>query len=352
MSSSASMSDFRVCRDLIANGSKSFHAASVLLPAHLRDPAFALYAFCRVADDAVDAPGARAAALERMQRRLDRVYAQSPMDFAVDRALASVVQRFSIPRSVFDALLEGFAWDLQGRRYHTLSEVYAYAARVAGSVGAMMAALMGVRSDHALARACDLGVAMQLTNIARDVGEDARAGRLYLPRDWLVDAGVAPDSFLAAPSANPAVSRVTLRLLEVADALYDQADAGIAVLPPSCRPAIYAARLIYAEIGDGVRRAGGDSVSHRAVTSVARKLVLAARAMAAKPRPNAAALRMAPLAETAFLVDAVAKAPTPVQVSRAPPRSKSPWAKADEQWGRVFDLFQDLENRRRFGSVQ
>jgi phytoene synthase len=349
----ASPADFRVCRELIAKGSKSFHAASMLLPAQLRDPAFALYAFCRVADDAVDAPGACAGSLARMQARLDAIYAQAPAAMPVDRALADVVRRFAIPRVVFDALLEGFVWDLAGRRYHSLGDVHAYGARVAGSVGAMMAALMGARTPQALARACDLGVAMQLTNIARDVGEDARAGRLYLPRDWLREAGVDADAFLAHPRPSPAIAAVTLRLLDAADALYAHADAGIAILPPSCRPAIYAARLIYAEIGARIRVAGGDSVSRRAVTPVGRKLALAARAMAGTPRLNAAALRLAPLAETAFLVDAVAQAPAPVvaRVLRAAPR-KSPWAKADESWGRVFDLFQDLENRRRYGPVQ
>ncbi len=98
-----------------------------------------------------------------------------------------------MPRELPEALLEGFEWDLVGRRYETLEELQAYAARVAGSVGAMMAVLMGARSAAVLARACDLGVAMQLTNIARDVGEDARQGRLYLPLAWLREAGIDPE---------------------------------------------------------------------------------------------------------------------------------------------------------------
>ena len=95
-----------------------------------------------------------------------------------------------MPRILPDALLEGLAWDAMGRRYATLSDLRAYSARVASAVGAMMCVLMRVRDRDALARACDLGVAMQLTNIARDVGEDAREGRLYLPTDWLAGAGV------------------------------------------------------------------------------------------------------------------------------------------------------------------
>ena len=129
------------------------------------------------------------------------------MPMAADRALASVIARYAIPRAVPQALLEGFAWDREGRRYETLADLTAYAARVAGTVGAMMALLMDERRPEVLARACDLGVAMQFSNIARDVGEDARAGRLYLPQEWLREAGLDPEAWLAAPvfdAASPA----------------------------------------------------------------------------------------------------------------------------------------------------
>ena len=134
-----------------------------------------------------------------------------------------------------------------------LDDVQAYAARVAGSVGAMMTVLMGIRDPATLARACDLGVAMQLTNIARDVGEDARSGRLYLPRAWLRAEGIDPDAWLAAPIFTPAIGHVVARLLRAADQLYRRAEDGIAGLPRGCRPAIFAARHIYAAIGAGNR---------------------------------------------------------------------------------------------------
>ena len=120
----------------------------------------------------------------------------------------------------------------------------------------MMALLMGVRTPEGLARACDLGVAMQLSNIARDVGEDARMGRLYLPQAWLVEAGIAPDARLAAPVFSPALGAVVRRLLDAADALYRRVDAGVARLPLACRPGINAARFLYAEIGHEVARSG------------------------------------------------------------------------------------------------
>jgi phytoene synthase len=124
-----------------------------------------------------------------------------------DRALACVVHQVGIPRILLDALLEGFAWDAEGRQYETLEDLHDYAARVAGTVGAMMSMVMSTRTPSALARACELGLAMQLTNIARDVGEDARAGRLFLPRQWLREAGVDPDAWLQQPEFSPAIAR-------------------------------------------------------------------------------------------------------------------------------------------------
>ncbi len=202
------------CREILREGSKSFHAASLLLPARVRAPASAVYAFCRVADDAVDAvsPREAPASLERLRGRLDRAYAGAPNDHPVDRAFADVVRRYDIPRAVPDALLEGFAWDVEGRRYETLSDVLAYSARVASAVGVMMTLLMGPRARGVHARACDLGAAMQLTNICRDVGEDARNGRVYLPTDWLVEEGIDPDAFVRDPRFTPALGRVVRRL--------------------------------------------------------------------------------------------------------------------------------------------
>ncbi|MEI6317828.1 MAG: phytoene/squalene synthase family protein [Pseudomonadota bacterium] len=263
-------------------GSKSFFAASRVLPARVRAPAIALYAFCRVADDAIDLADDPAAAVERLDARLDAIYARRPEAFESDRALCAVVHRFDLPRGLLDALIEGFRWDSEGRRYETLAQLEDYCARVAGTVGAMMAILMGTRSQSALARACELGVAMQLTNIARDVGEDARNGRLYLPREWLREEGIDPQAWLEQPSFQPGIGRVVARLLALADQLYQRAEEGIAELPRDCRASIMAARLVYAEIGREVERSGLDSVSGRAVVSAGRKTWLMTRAMLAR----------------------------------------------------------------------
>jgi phytoene synthase len=300
----------QACRALMRDGSKSFFLASLALPRRVRAPATALYAFCRVADDAIDRSAEPALALRSLRNRLDAIYAGAPGHDIADRALAEVVVDKDLPRPLLDALLEGFAWDAEGRRYETLEDLQAYGARVAGAVGAMMALVMETRDACSLARACELGVAMQLTNIARDVGEDARNGRLYLPQTWLREAGIDPEAWLAAPQFDARLATVIQRLLTAADALYARAECGVAGLPRSCRPAIQAARLVYADIGHRLAAAGLDSVHHRAVVGTPRKLALMLRSCSAlwvaPGHPMAAGSASAALPAVRFLVDAAA----------------------------------------------
>ena len=339
---------------MLRHGSKSFFAASLLLPRHVRDPATALYAFCRVADDAVDLSDDPCAALRALHRRLDQIYANQPADDAVDRALAREVTRFALPRAVLDALLDGFAWDAEGRQYHDLPSVLAYAARVAATVGVLMTLLMGTRSPGAMARACDLGVAMQLTNIARDVGEDARAGRLYLPRDWLREEGVDPDDWLTNPVFDARIGRVVRRLLEVADGLYRRSLGGIRELPADCQAAIHAARLVYAEIGRIVASGGYDSVSGRAVVSNSRKLVLVARACA-PDWLDRIATDMAPLEEVRFLIAAVEAQPHPaLPMPSGGPRILRPFRGFTQRTVGVIALLERVQQReaRQVGGLE
>ncbi|MEO8936249.1 MAG: phytoene/squalene synthase family protein [Burkholderiaceae bacterium] len=303
--------DLAECRALLANGSRTFLAASFLLPRAVRDAACALYAFCRLADDAVDQVAAARApqAIGTLRARLAAIYEGRPVDCAADRALAVVIRDYGIARALPEALIEGFEWDAAGRQVETLDDLHAYAARVAGSVGAMMALLMGARAPAELARACDLGVAMQLSNIARDVGDDARIGRLYLPRRWMREAGLDPDAWLADPVHSDALGSVVRRVLDEADRLYARVGVGVAQLPASCRPGINAARHLYAAIGHEVARRGFDAVSQRAFVPGRRKarLLLTSTLAALLPAIGAHARRSdAPLPATLFLVDAAA----------------------------------------------
>ena len=302
--------DMAHCVEAIRHGSRSFHAASKLLPKSLRDPALALYAFCRLADDAVDLHPGKADAVLSLHERLDLAYAGRPRNAPADRAFAAIIEEFQMPSALPEALLEGLAWDAMERRYASLSDLRAYSARVASAVGAMMCVLMRVRDRDALARACDLGVAMQLTNIARDVGEDAREGRLYLPTDWMEEAGIAPDAFLSAPDMSEALRGLVQRLLREADKLYIRSEAGIGALPVNCRPGIFAARFVYAGIGTSVRRLGYDSIHHRAYTSKGQKLgwlsLSLMRAFGTTVMPRSSVIYARTLPETAFLVEAAA----------------------------------------------
>lgn len=341
----AAAADIASCRTMLRENSRTFFAASLLLPRSAREPASALYAFCRLADDAVDVEGGRLDAVANLRERLARAYAGKPIEVAADRAFAATVSRHAIPRALPDALLEGFEWDVLNRRYEDIEGLYDYAARVAGAVGAMMSVVMGARTADALARACDLGVAMQLSNIARDVGEDARAGRLYLPLAWMREADIDPEAWLAAPKFSPALGSVVERLLKAADVLYDRVGSGVGQLPLACQPGINAARFLYAEIGREVARAGFDSVSRRAVVPAARKARLLTRALVAsvpgehgKPAP--------PLEQCRFLVEAVTQMQGPKSANEAAAAEPAWWNLNDRViW--LIDLFERLERRER-----
>ncbi len=300
--SDLSRAEAKICRAWIAEHSKSFYLSSLLFPRRVREAAWALYAFCRRADDAVDETGEhgsgptpeRAVALRRvdsLRRRLDRAYgdgddvATDSPDAVIDRAFARIARRYAIDRALPEALLDGMAMDAEDRRYRTIDELYLYCFRVAATVGLMMSRVMGVSDDRAYARATDLGVAMQLTNIARDVGEDARRGRVYLPDDLLAEHQIDRQAVLSAHSASNELRQAVRQLLERADAHYRAADLGVPLLPRSCRWAIASARRIYAAIGDAVARRGWDSITGRARVGLAKKLWLVFRSLgAALPR--------------------------------------------------------------------
>jgi phytoene synthase len=180
---------------------------------------------------------------------------------------------------------------------------------------------------------------MQLTNIARDVGEDARAGRLYLPLDWLGDAGVDAAAWLENPVASPAVRAVIARLLDAADQLYARVADGIAELEPACRPGIRAAQWIYADIGRLVRARGCDSIATRAIVPSGRKVWLVLCAMLPAPVPTAVGVPPPPLAATRMLVDAAQRDPLPDA-----PRWR--WWEIGSRAVWVIDLFERLERER------
>jgi phytoene synthase len=272
--------DLVACDAVIRRHSRSFYAASRLLPARVRHAAVVTYAFCRAADDAVDdaqsADAARARHAE-VRRRIDRIYRGETVDTASGRAFARVVAAARIPRAEPDALLDGMAQDLDAVRIADEDALLLYCYRAAGVVGRMMSRIMRRDDREALARALHLGIAMQLTNIARDVGEDARRDRVYLPATWLAEAQAGAADVLALRPTPPLLA-VTRRVLALAEGYYESGIAGIGILPPSCRPAILSAALLYREIGRQVAARHGDGITTRTHVSASRKAILIALA--------------------------------------------------------------------------
>lgn len=269
-------------RDVIRRHSKSFSLAARLLPPVERRRAEALYAWCRAADDAVDhATSANAAvdALEKLRNDIDDVYAGRPVTGPAE-ALRMVVDECAVPREYPLEMIAGFEMDATGATYRTTDDLLLYCHRAAGVVGLMMCHAFGVSDDAALPHAADLGTAMQLTNIARDVAEDWSRGRLYIPERWLTNVpqpGTKLDDVALAPAIR--------RLLNVADHYYRSGALGLKYLSPRCRLAIRVAALVYSEIGREVARRGHKANGPRAFVPKWRKAVLVAQATL-ELRPN------------------------------------------------------------------
>jgi phytoene synthase len=243
-----------------------------------------LYAFCRRADDAVDNDDDNARALRRIEglrRRLENVYSGRAGDDAIDRAFAAVVAKHGIARALPEALLAGMEMDARGQRYDDARLLLLYCFRVAATVGLMMTRVMGASDDAAYVRAADLGIAMQLTNIARDVGEDARRGRVYLPAELCAQAGFDPATLATLQLATAPLKQVVQKILARARRHYELADRGIPLLPRDCRLAIASSRYIYAGIGDAIAANDYDSITRRAYVGTAGKLWRIVRALPA-----------------------------------------------------------------------
>jgi phytoene synthase len=276
-------------RLIIKRGSKSFAAAAKIFDLDTRDNAYMLYAWCRYCDDQIDNQtlgfNAQQQSAEKTQEILNGLREQTlaaidnkPSDNEVFEALRYVLKKNEIPGRYAMEMLDGFAMDAQGYEYETLDDTLLYCYYVAGVVGIMMAYVMHAREEDALQRAIDLGIAFQLTNIARDVREDAETGRCYLPREWLKEAGIPRDE-LMLPKHAEALSKVVERLLNEADRYYASANEGLRALGFRSAWAVAAARGVYSEIGDMVRDRGVDAWRERVIVRKRRKLLGVANGM-------------------------------------------------------------------------
>lgn len=299
------MSDsLELCRTSIAQHSKSFALASKILPVAQRDHAAVVYAWCRRADDAIDLvpPSEHAQALARLRNELARLYDGEAMSDPTLAEFQRVALDCGIPERYPSELLDGMEMDALGHVYSTWDDLLLYCYRVASTVGLMMCHVMGVSSEKALPHAIDLGIAMQLTNIARDVKEDWERDRLYLPDELLGEHGLPrlreQVGQALLPFHRERLRPVLRELLEVADRYYASADRGLAYLSKRNALGVAAARWIYSDIGRRIAAGGHDVLAPRAVVPFHRKLTLllkAALMVATGPRlgPDCAALTSA-----------------------------------------------------------
>lgn len=264
---------------VLARHGRSFRLAGWLLPRQILADAAELYAFCRHVDDLAD-EGDDLAASRACLLRLREAIRAGDDDYAPATRFLSLARRLNIDVRAALTLIDTVLSDFDPVRIADEAGLLRYAHGVAGTVGLMMCPVLKAHGDEALIHAADLGIAMQLTNIARDVTEDAALGRLYLPATWL-PLGLDAARLQQAPDAVFAAVR---KVLDHADRRYRSAEQGIHHLPARVRPAIRAAATIYWEIGREVLRRGpAYLMAGRCVVPVPRRLFLLARSLVAKP---------------------------------------------------------------------
>jgi phytoene synthase len=259
----------------LSRHSRSFRFAARFLSGPEARRIAEIYAFCRFTDDLVDkAEGVPAGELEA---RLDRWLALAEAAYAGTRTGSPLLDgpigamgRAGIPFAYARALVDGMRMDLRPRRYATLAELELYTYRVAGVVGQWLTERAGISDPWTLARAADLGHAMQLTNILRDVGEDLARGRLYLPLDLMSRHGLAPEDLERAASwsgSPPAAYRALIEeMMDLAERRYQRAFQAVPALPDSFQRPVLVAALVYRGIHDAIRRNGYDNIGRRAHT--------------------------------------------------------------------------------------
>ncbi|MDQ3245819.1 MAG: phytoene/squalene synthase family protein [Pseudomonadota bacterium] len=270
----------------IQSGSKSFRAASRLFDRATRERAWLLYCWCRHCDDVCDgqvmgyAGGSRGSIAE-LRRKTDAAIRNEKSDELPFEGLRALLHERPIPRRYLDEHLEGFALDEQGWTPATEEDLERYCYHVAGTVGCMMAIVMGVAPDdeQTLERAADLGIAFQLSNIARDIREDLGTGRCYLPQDWLDELGVERHKLFAIAHRSALLEMVERLLASVA--LYEaSARRGVNRLPFRSRLAVLSALRIYGAIGRRVRDLGAEAWDRRVSVSKMQKLAYLAPSFA------------------------------------------------------------------------
>lgn len=281
---------YRQCRRLNAVHGKTFYLATALLPAAKRPHIHALYGFARYADDLVDHPEpgrTPAASLAELRLDLEAALAGRHASHPVAQAAAATIRRYRIDERHIGDFLASMTCDITVDRYQTFDDLLGYMWGSAAVIGLLTLPILGVVGDDEAARQCaaDLGIAFQLTNFIRDIGEDYRRGRIYLPLDSLTDHGVT-DQMLGAGVSSPQVRELVAAEIERAREYYRRAAPGVGLLAPSSRDCVGVAAVLYGEILDEIERRGYEVLAERAKVPRRRRLRVGAagyvRAVAAR----------------------------------------------------------------------
>jgi phytoene synthase len=272
--------DYARCASITRRSSSNFYYAFMLLPAERRQALYAVYAFCRFIDDIADddSVGHPAELLARWRQELERVFGGLP-SYPVSRALAHNVRRFAIPRRYFEEIIDGVEMDLERKRYATFDELRLYCYRVASAVGLVCIEIFGYRNPRTREYAENLGIAFQLTNIIRDLSEDAARGRIYLPLEDLARFGVTEDEILRGDDTLE-LRRLLEFEVERARSFYALAEQALAPEDRGAMVSAEAMRSIYRALLERIASKGCGVVGQRHHLSTPRKLYLVGRTWA------------------------------------------------------------------------
>jgi len=282
------MEAYEYCRRVTQRASKTFYWGSSFLPQPKRRAIWAIYAFCRTVDDIVDeadkltpAKGhlsgsiAPRKALDAWRLSLQRIYqSQGFADGPVQQAWSDMLEHYPVPLRPALELLDGVEMDLTVKRYQTFDELYSYCYRVAGTVGLLTAPVFGYYDDTALVHAVELGIALQLTNILRDVGEDARRDRIYLPQAEMTSFGYT-EKDLVAGVVNEVFCELVRFQISRADNYYRRSQSGVVMLSEDCRLAVQLSSTLYRRILDYICLNDYNVFTRRASVPLQAKLVTA-----------------------------------------------------------------------------
>jgi len=268
--------------EVMAYHGRTFRLASLLLPVSMRNDASITYAFCRLIDDMVD----EAESLEEGKveiQALRKAYQQETYHSNLQEGFSALTHRLNIPRRAVLDLMAGVEGDAESALLQSDAELIQYSYKVAGTVGLMMARVLGVKDDSLLPFAIDMGIGMQLTNICRDVLEDAKRGRVYLPADRLKAAGTSHEELLSGQANPEAVASVVRDVLTMAEDYYKSGLRGLCGVPWRARTGIIAAMVMYREIGRKLLRRGGNPLKGRTIVGPVRKGILICQAVLLSP---------------------------------------------------------------------